>query len=64
VTQLRDALQLAVSTGADRLRSIRNEARDYAQQYSWAPIADRYVDTYKWVTTPGATKPDWVTLAV
>jgi glycosyltransferase involved in cell wall biosynthesis len=64
VTQLRDALRLAVSTDADRLRSIRNEARDYAQQYSWPPIADRYVDTYKWVTTPGAAKPDWVTLAV
>jgi glycosyltransferase involved in cell wall biosynthesis len=64
VTQLRDALQLAVSTETDRLRSIRSEARDYAQKYSWPPIVDRYVDTYKWVITPGAAKPDWVTLAV
>jgi len=62
VTQLRDALDLAVSTDAGRLRSIRNEARDYAQKYLWPPIADRYVDTYKWITSPGATKPDWVTL--
>jgi glycosyltransferase involved in cell wall biosynthesis len=64
VSQLRDALHLAVSTDAGRLRSIRNEARDYAQRYSWPPIADRYVATYKWITAPGATKPDWVTLAV
>jgi glycosyltransferase involved in cell wall biosynthesis len=64
VTQLRDALHLAVSTDVGRLRSIRSEARNYAQKYSWLPIADRYVDTYKWVSTPGAIKPDWVTLAV
>jgi glycosyltransferase involved in cell wall biosynthesis len=64
VTQLRDALHLAVATDIDRLRSIRNEAQIYAQKYSWPPIVDRYVDTYKWVVAPGVTKPDWVTLAV
>jgi glycosyltransferase involved in cell wall biosynthesis len=64
VAQLRDALYLAVSTDEGRLRSLRNEARDYAQKYLWPPIAGRYLDTYKWVTAPGATKPDWVTLAI
>jgi glycosyltransferase involved in cell wall biosynthesis len=63
VTELRNALDLAVSTDASRLRSIRNEAREYAQQYMWPPIADRYVTTYRWVATPGTTKPDWVTQA-
>jgi glycosyltransferase involved in cell wall biosynthesis len=64
VAQLRDALHLAVSMDVARLRSIRNEARDYAQKYLWPPIADRYVDTYKWVTELGAPKPDWVSLAI
>jgi glycosyltransferase involved in cell wall biosynthesis len=64
VAQLRDALHLAVSTNVSCLRSIRNEARDYAQKYLWPPIADRYVDTYKWVSNPSTAKPDWVTLAI
>jgi glycosyltransferase involved in cell wall biosynthesis len=64
VPQLRDALNLALSTDTDRLRSIRKEARDYAQKYSWPPIVERYVDAYRWVAAPSTAKPDWVTLAV
>ena len=64
VAQLRDALHLAVSTDVGQLRSVRNDAREYAQKYLWPPIADRYVDTYNWVAAPGATKPDWVTTAI
>jgi glycosyltransferase involved in cell wall biosynthesis len=63
VTQLRDALRLAVSMDADKLRTIRNRARDYAGKYMWPPIADRYVDTYKWIAA-GSTRPDWVTTAI
>jgi glycosyltransferase involved in cell wall biosynthesis len=64
VPQLRYALHRAVSTDLSRLRSMRNQARDYAQKYLWPPIADRYVDTYKWVSDPAVDKPDWVTLAI
>jgi glycosyltransferase involved in cell wall biosynthesis len=64
VAQLRDALQIAVSMDADELRRIRNAARDYARQYMWPPIADRYVDTYNWIATPASTRPDWVTNAI
>jgi glycosyltransferase involved in cell wall biosynthesis len=63
VAQLRDALQLAVSMDAGELQPIRNAARDYARKYMWAPIADRYVDTYNWIAAPGSTRPDWVTTA-
>jgi glycosyltransferase involved in cell wall biosynthesis len=63
VAQLRDALQLAVSMDAEKLRPIRAEARDYAGKYMWPPIADRYVDTYNWIAAPGSTRPDWVTTA-
>lgn len=61
--QLHEALELAVSTGSERLRRLRNEARDYARNFLWPPIMDRYVETYKWVAAPGTAKPDWVTLA-
>jgi glycosyltransferase involved in cell wall biosynthesis len=64
VTQLRNALQLAVSMDTEELRPIRNDARDYAQKYMWRPIADRYVDTYNWISAPGSTRPDWVTTAI
>jgi glycosyltransferase involved in cell wall biosynthesis len=60
--QLRDALSCAVSTDSERLRMVGNEARDYAQNYLWPPIVDRYVEAYKWVATPGTEKPDWVSL--
>ncbi len=63
VAQLRDALHLAVSAGVGQLRSVRNDAREYAQNYLWPPIADRYVDAYNWVAAPGTNKPDWVTTA-
>jgi glycosyltransferase involved in cell wall biosynthesis len=63
VAQLRDALELALSTDATRLRSIRAKARDYAQQFMWPPIAERYVAAYKWLSEPRTAKPDWVALA-
>lgn len=63
VAQLRDVLQRAVSMDADKLRPIRDEARDYAGKYMWPPIADRYVDTYNWIAAAGSTRPDWVTAA-
>jgi hypothetical protein len=44
VAQLGNALHRAVSTDLSRLRSMRNEARNYAQKYLWPPIADRYRD--------------------
>jgi glycosyltransferase involved in cell wall biosynthesis len=61
--QLRDALSRAVSTAPMRLRTVRNEAQDYAQNYLWPPIMDRYVEAYKWVAAPGAAKPDWISRA-
>lgn len=61
--QLRDALSRAVSADSERLRTTRNEARDYAQNFLWPPIADRYVEAYKWVAAPGEVKPDWISLA-
>jgi glycosyltransferase involved in cell wall biosynthesis len=63
VTELRHALDLAVSTDAGRLRSMGSEAQKYARSYLWPPIADRYVETYKWVSDPAGAKLDWVTLA-
>jgi glycosyltransferase involved in cell wall biosynthesis len=60
--QLRDALERAVSTGSERLHAVRKEARDYAQNFLWPPIVDRYVEAYKWVASPYAAKPDWVSL--
>jgi len=60
--QLRDALDLAVSTAPGHLRTIRNEAWAYGQNYLWPPIVDRYVEAYKWVAAPGTAKPDWVSL--
>jgi len=61
--QLRDALARAVSTDSMRLRRLRNEARDYAKNYLWPPIVDRYVEVYKWVAAPDTATPDWVSLA-
>ena len=60
--QLRASLESAVSTSPERLRRLRNEARDYAQNFLWPPIVDRYVQAYKWVAAPGIAKPDWVSL--
>jgi glycosyltransferase involved in cell wall biosynthesis len=61
--QLRDALSRAVSTDPEHLRTVRNVAQNYAQDYLWPPIMDRYVEAYKWVAAPGAAKPDWISLA-
>lgn len=60
--QLRDALERAVSTGSERLRTLRDQARDYGHNFLWPPIVDRYVETYKWVAAPGRAKPDWISL--
>ncbi|WP_164940695.1 glycosyltransferase [Bradyrhizobium zhanjiangense] len=61
IGELRQALQEALSLSPSQLKAIADEARCYAQQFSWPDIAARYLRTYEWLCDAGP-KPEWVSL--
>lgn len=63
VSQLRDALAAAIRLEPSKLEDLRPKAQTYASQhFGWAAIAQRYAETYDWISNPSGAAPAFVDL--
>ena len=63
VLQLRDALSSAIQLEPSKLEGLRSKAQAYASQhFGWASIAQRYAETYDWISNPSGAAPACVDL--
>jgi len=63
VSQLRDALATAICLEPSKLEDLRPKAQAYASQhFGWAAIAQRYAETYNWISNPSGTAPTFIDL--
>lgn len=59
--KLCDALLAAMMLGNDRRHEIGLRASVYAKSnFNWPGIVDKYVQTYRWITEEGLSKPEWI----
>lgn len=63
VLQLRDAIAAAIHLETSKLEDLRSKAQAYASQhFGWPVIAQRYVETYDWISNPSGAAPAFVDL--
>ena len=62
VTELADALRAAMTLPPAELRARGVAGREWMRrEYSWAPIAGKLAETYRWLRYPQSVdRPDWV----
>lgn len=64
IGQLGQALQAALTLTQSELCAMARRARDYAlRNFAWSVIADQYMQTYNWISSPSLPKPEWISIA-